>query len=252
MSVFGSTARFALQVELLQGPGDFMVAHICLWANAMRIGDFAQAVLLSPIADFFRGTIRTHDRHVDPEHAGLSAEQALKVVLDALVGDASATWQLDAARRRRMERYRGLIICPNGCEAFDGEAAVLVARSSGESFIWQGFTDKRVRELALASAEYADVIRQFLAWADPLTAHDPSREHFAEKTFVLVGSFSRPQAEIARIIRRLGGRVDQTVSERTSYVVAGQLPSEVPKDVVEARALNVPVLSEAQFEGLRP
>jgi len=250
MSIFGSTARFALQVELLESARKFVVVHICLWADGMRIGDCAQPVLLSPIADFFRGTIRVQDRCVDPEHVDLSPEQILGVVLDVLFSDARG--KQDTTWRRRMERYRGLCICPNGCEAFDGEAAVLVARDGSESFIWRDFTDKRVREQRLAPGEYGAVVRLFLSWADPLTGYVPSREHFAGKTFVIVGSFSRPQQEIAGIIRRFGGRVDQKVSARTSYVVEGQVPSKVPKAIAEARILGVRVLSEAQFESLLP
>lgn len=252
MRIFGSTAHIAVQVELLEPAGEFPVCHICLWADGMRIGDYQQTVLLSPIADFFRSTIGSHDRRIDDELGGLSPEQIVAAVKTVLFDDAGSELPYDETRLRRLERYRKLCICPNGCEAFDGELAVLIEREAGESFIWQDFTDKRVRELRLAQGDYEAVVRMFLAWADPLTGHDPSTEHFAGKTFVIAGKFSRPQSDIVRVIRRLGGRVDRAVSERTSYVLAGQLMPQAARKIQQARTLNVPVLSEAEFDSLLP
>jgi len=251
MNIFGSKERIAVQAEVLAPAGQSVVGHICLWADGMRIGNYEEAVLLSPIADFLRGTIRRRDRRISAELASLPPEQILEAVKNALSGKAGGEPQTGDASRRGWERYRQLCICPNGCEAFDGELAALIERDGGESLIWQDFTDKRIRELRLAPEEYENVVRSFLSWVDPLTGHDPSSEHFAGKTFVISGNFSRPQTEIASLIRHLGGRVEHTVSERTSYVLAGKHIEE-PRQIVQARALAVPILSEAEFEGLLP
>jgi len=142
-------------------------------------------------------------------------------------------------------------MCPNGSEAFDGELAVLIDREGGDSLIWQDFADKNIREIRLVPGEYQDVVRSFLSWVDPLTGHDPSRERFAGKAFVVTGKFSSPQSDIVTLIRRLGGRVEQTVRKGTSYVLVGEVLEEA-RQVVQARLLGVPILSEAEFERQLP
>jgi len=204
--IFGSPEHFALEAEALEPAGDAVVAHICLWADGLRIGDYAQPVLLRPIADLFRKSTRRRDRDIDAELSGLAPEQILTAIKAALFDEGENELPIDDTMRRRWERYRQLLICPNGCEAFDGELAVLVHHEDGESFIWEDFRDKRVHERRLAPGDYERVITMFLAWADPLTGYDPSSERFAGKAFVIVGKFSRPQSDIARLIRRLGGR----------------------------------------------
>jgi hypothetical protein len=245
MKIFGSMEQLAVQVELLEPAGQFVVVHICLWAGGMRIGDYEQAVLLPPIADVFRDTIRRRDRRIGGELIGLTPEE--------IIGKVKAVLFDEGERNRLlMAKYRELCICPNGSEAFDGEMAVLIEREGAESFIWQDFTGKRIREIRLAPGGYEGVIRVFLAWADPLTGHNPLSEHFAGKTFVIAGKFSRTHSELAGIIRRLGGRVDGGVSERTSYMLAGQLMPQAPESVLRARRLGVTVLSETEFESLLP
>jgi len=65
------------------------------------------------------------------------------------------------------------------------------------------------------------------------------------KTFVVTGelkTFSRQGAQEA--IRMAGGKVSETVSKKTDYVVAGHKPGS---KLDKALALEVPVLSEQQF-----
>jgi len=83
METFGSKERIAIQTELLEPAGQSVASHICLWAGGMQIGNYEEAVLLSPIADFFRGTIRRRDRQFDAELAALNPEQILEVVTKA-------------------------------------------------------------------------------------------------------------------------------------------------------------------------
>ncbi|MDM0047925.1 BRCT domain-containing protein [Variovorax sp. J22R115] len=252
MKMFGSTERFGIQTELLEPAGEFVVVHIRLWADGMQIGDYQQPVLLSPIADFFRATIRRSDLRADAELALFPPERVLEAVKASLFTDDEVKSPSQGLRNERLESFREICICPNGCAAFDGEMAVLLQRAGAESFIWQDFGDKRVRELRLMTGDYATVVRMFLGWADSLTGHDPSSDHFAGRSFVIVGKLSKSHSDIERIIRRLGGRVDYAVSGRTSYVLAGQSMSQEPRQVQKARALDVPLLSEAEFESLLP
>jgi hypothetical protein len=250
MNIFGAREHIAVQAEL-EPAGQSVVGHICLWADGMQIGSYEEAVLLGPIADFLRGTIRHRDLRIDAEFANLPPEEVLEAVKKEFSHESRGEEKPALDSRRPRKRYSRLVICPNGCEAFDGEWAVLINRDEGESFIWQDFMDKSVRELRLSPGEYDDVVRSFLGWVDPLTGHDPTREHLAGKTFVVMGKFSRPQSEIIKLVRRFGGRVEHTVREGTSYVLVGDFVEE-PQHVVKARELGVPILTEVEFERQLP
>jgi DNA ligase (NAD+) len=78
------------------------------------------------------------------------------------------------------------------------------------------------------------------------------QKHFggtiAGKTFVLTGSLkSKTRDEAKELIEKHGGRVTDSVSRRTDYVVAGD---EAGQKLLRARELNVPVLSEGDLLGM--
>jgi DNA ligase (NAD+) len=74
-------------------------------------------------------------------------------------------------------------------------------------------------------------------------AEDP--RPFDGKTFVLTGTLARLTRDEARdLILRRGGRVTGSVSRKTDYVVAGELPGSKAED---ARRLGVTILDEPAF-----
>ncbi len=70
----------------------------------------------------------------------------------------------------------------------------------------------------------------------------------AGKTIVLTGTLpSRSRAEAEALIKRLGGKVTGSVSKSTSFVLAG---AEAGSKLEKARALNIPIIDEAELDRL--
>jgi len=67
----------------------------------------------------------------------------------------------------------------------------------------------------------------------------------AGKTFVITGTLSRPREEIAAMIERAGGRVTDSVSRKTDYLVVGEAPGGTKYR--RAQELGVPMISEDEL-----
>jgi DNA ligase (NAD+) len=71
---------------------------------------------------------------------------------------------------------------------------------------------------------------------------------FVGKTFVLTGALPNyTREEASALIESLGGKISNSVSKATSYVLAGDSPGS---KYDKARTLQVPILDEGQFERL--
>jgi len=99
-----------------------------------------------------------------------SSEQVLTIVYEALYGNATDE-TTNQEIHQRWEHYSKFCICPNGCEAFDGELAILLEHQGGEKFIWRDYEDRKVYETMLKSGEYEAVIQLFLNWINQLTGY---------------------------------------------------------------------------------
>jgi len=75
----------------------------------------------------------------------------------------------------------------------------------------------------------------------------PSGGPLAGKTFVITGALSKPRDEIAALIKSAGGKVADSVSKKTDYVVAGESPGS---KLAKAQQLGVAVLDEAALNRL--
>lgn len=77
-------------------------------------------------------------------------------------------------------------------------------------------------------------------------AEDGADERFYGKTFVLTGSLEGyTREEASSIIEKFGGKTSNSVSRKTSYVLAGE---ETGGKLTKAQALGVTIINESQFE----
>ena len=164
--IFGSKTRFAIESETHDLETEFVLGQICFWSNDRKIGDDEQRIMLAPIADYLRETLDDQGQRPSTVFTGFSPEQVLDQVDTALYGDAANL--TGAQAREQWQHYKKFCICPNGCEAFDGELAVWLEDADGERWIWRDYLDRQVYETRLHSAEYETTVRAFLDWLSPL------------------------------------------------------------------------------------
>jgi DNA ligase (NAD+) len=69
----------------------------------------------------------------------------------------------------------------------------------------------------------------------------------AGKTFVVTGTLSKPRDEIAALIKSAGGKVTDSVSKKTDYLVVGEAAGS---KLVKAQQLGVKTLDEAALDRL--
>lgn len=66
------------------------------------------------------------------------------------------------------------------------------------------------------------------------------------KTFVITGAFSKPRKEYEELITKNGGKLSNSVSKKTDYLLTNDKESGSSKNL-KAQELGIPILSEAEF-----
>lgn len=96
-----------------------------------------------------------------------------------------------------------------------------------------------------------DMISRFLkAGVNPLPLEGVSgrlETPLRGKTVVFTGTISLPRAEAKTAVEKAGGKVTESVSRKTDYVVAGDQPGS---KFDKAKELGVPILTEEEFREL--
>ena len=73
-------------------------------------------------------------------------------------------------------------------------------------------------------------------------------DRFAGKTFVLTGSLEKyTRDEASELIEKFGGKTSNSVSKKTSYVLAGE---EAGSKLTKAQELGIQILSEEEFDNM--
>ena len=96
----------------------------------------------------------------------------------------------------------------------------------------------------LKDPAFRDLIRRLKAAGVEMEAKEVGEGPLSGLTFVITGELSRPREEVKALLRRLGAKVTDAVSRKTSYLVVGEAPGS---KLEKARALGVPVLEEEAF-----
>ncbi len=71
------------------------------------------------------------------------------------------------------------------------------------------------------------------------------KDAFLNKTFVITGTLSRSRDEYRELIESFGGKVIDSVSKKTNYVIVGDKPGS---KYDKAQALNIPILNEDELK----
>jgi DNA ligase (NAD+) len=77
---------------------------------------------------------------------------------------------------------------------------------------------------------------------------EPPAGPFVGRSFVITGALSQPREAIAEWIQARGGKVTDSVSAKTSYVVVGDAPGA--SKITKAQKLNVPMIGEEELKRL--
>ncbi len=98
----------------------------------------------------------------------------------------------------------------------------------------------------LRDPAFRDLVRRLKEAGVKMEAQERGEGPLKGLTFVITGELSRPREEVKALLRRLGAKVTDSVSQKTSYLVVGENPGS---KLDKARALGVPILEEEAFWG---
>ena len=164
--------------------------------------------------------------------------------------------QLEAAKIRPLWR----LLAALGIRHVGERAAKLLAQQFGSLAELERATEVRLQEVAGIGPTIAASVAAFFADPDQLALVERLRERgidpreapvagspgvLAGATFVLTGTLSRPREQVSALLEGGGAKVADSVSKRTTWVVAG---SDAGSKLARARALGVAVVDE---EGLK-
>lgn len=96
----------------------------------------------------------------------------------------------------------------------------------------------------LQDPAFRDLVRRLREAGVEMEAKERGEEALKGLTFVITGELSRPREEVKALLRRLGAKVTDSVSRKTSYLVVGEAPGS---KLEKARALGVPTLAEEEL-----
>ena len=86
-----------------------------------------------------------------------------------------------------------------------------------------------------------------LRFENPAEISEPSDNRFENTVWVLTGTLSNSRDDVAKIIRRYGGKISGSVSRKTTYLLAGE---GAGSKLALAQELNINIIDENEFNKL--
>lgn len=122
----------------------------------------------------------------------------------------------------------------------------------------KGIADKTVINIALNFKENMISIKQLTDFTNGFQLAEPveisvdkeqnkKKGKFTGLNFVFTGALTKPRKEWVKIIKELGGNIQDHVSSETDYVVTNDVESGSSK-MKKAKQLMIPILSESELE----
>jgi DNA ligase (NAD+) len=246
----GEVALYCLNPEC-PGKVDRAVEHFAAWMDIEGLGEkivmqLIDAGLVSDVADLY--SLKKEDLLELDKFADRKAQK----LIDAI--DASKRTPLSRLIAGLGIRHIGEVAARALADRFGSLDGLLVAATTAPAelqnidgvgpTIAQSVIDWAEREGTRALVEklkHAGVnpVQQ------PRRDARPAEGPFAGKTFVITGTLSQSREEMAAWIEARGGKVTDSVSKNTSYLVVGEAPGA--SKVSKAQRLNVPTIGEEEL-----
>jgi hypothetical protein len=164
--IIGPEERFAIECVVEQiipsASGMIPLGRVRMLAGRLAIGDYEVPVVLSVWAHRCSQFIADTRNRKNPVLFDLPAEEVLNTISENLYGREA----IDGDAQDNEKRFRRYCICPNSCEAFDGELAILIEGSSSDRFLWRDYATGQVHEQSLEPGLVRNVLISFLDWLD--------------------------------------------------------------------------------------
>jgi DNA ligase (NAD+) len=223
------------------------------WASrgAMDVDGLGEALAQQLVE---RGLVRDLADLYELDHATLAS-------LDRMA-DLSASNLIAALERSKRRGFRK-VLYGLGIRFVGARVAAILAESFRSLKALMAAEREELEAIEGVGPKVAEAVHEFFAVRENRRLVERLEEHGVDlarrggpaaegplkgKTFVLTGTlrgYSRDEAKAA--IESRGGRVTESVSKKTEYVVAGESPGS---KLDRARELGVNVLDEAEFEAL--
>ena len=157
--IFGDQSTFAIACDIRSNDGKYTFVMGNFWIGGERVGAPDEVMLLSALAMVLEDFVERKAERVS-EAMFVAERETLLGDLKAMIYDGVAP----GGSRHVLQRT--FVLCPNGCEAFDGWFAVVVEnKERRQRLVWSKSQDARsANEIVLADGTVEQVMNLFLTW----------------------------------------------------------------------------------------
>jgi hypothetical protein len=166
--IHGSLEAFGVECALdrRDGDGKYIFGRIRYWVKGEPLGDIDVVVLIGIVADRLRDSLQYRGKRDAFFVHGLPAQATADEMWRRTFGDERSHGISFRETQANREKF---LICPNGCESFDGVFAILLEEGAGERLVWSGMNNVgTAREARLPADSFERGAREFVAWFDSL------------------------------------------------------------------------------------